>query len=292
MQFTSIFKYISLLVTYLLKYTFVFAIFLFYVTMKPNHLQKGFPFMNIKEIAKLAGVSVATVSRVINTPSAVSDKTRERVQKIMEEQNYKPNVFARGLNAKSTNTVGILCPEMNDINHAKVISILERLLRSHGFDCLLYCTGSYLPYSKKNLELLAAKQVAAILAVGSACDSENDKAAFRAVAQQIPVIVLNGLVSVPGVYNIFCDEERAVRDLTAELIRSGCRSLYFIEDNSTFSAHQKRSIFALSKHCASPQWTTFDGKIGVITLNYYIQPLADCKDSKINGTVATFNFPE
>ena len=199
--------------------------------------------MNIKEIAKLAGVSVATVSRVINTPSAVSDKTRERVQKIMEEQNYKPNVFARGLNAKSTNTVGILCPEMNDINHARVISILERLLRSHGFDCLLYCTGSYLPYTKKNLELLAAKQVAAILAVGSACDSENDKAAFRAVAQQIPVIVLNGLVSAPGVYNIFCDEERAVRDLTAELIRSGCRSLYFIEDNSTFSAHQKRTGF-------------------------------------------------
>ena len=53
--------------------------------------------------------------------------------------------------------------------------------------------------------------------------------------------------------------------------------------SSNFSAHQKRSIFALSKHCASPQWTTFDGKIGVITLNYYIQPLADCKDSKING---------
>lgn len=199
--------------------------------------------MNIKEIAKLAGVSVATVSRVINTPSSVSEKTRLRVQAVMMEQHYKPNVFARGLNAKSTDTIGILCPEMNDINHAKIVSMLERLLRGHGFDSLLCCTGEYLPYTKKTLDLLAAKQVAAILVIGSSSDSSANASAFQTVAQHIPIIVLNGYVDVPGVYNIFCDEEAAVYELVRELIEKGCRHLYFIEDNNTFSARQKHQGF-------------------------------------------------
>ena len=88
-------------------------------------------FMNIKDIARLSGVSVATVSRVINNQSAVSQKSREKVLAVMAENHFTPNIFARGLNSKSTKTIGILCPEMNDINHAKVVSILEHLLRSN-----------------------------------------------------------------------------------------------------------------------------------------------------------------
>ncbi len=199
--------------------------------------------MNIKEIAKLAGVSVATVSRVINNPAAVSEKSRTRVLEIMEEYHYKPNIFARGLNAKSTNTIGILCPEMNDINHAKVVSILEHLLRSNGFDSLLCCTGGYHPYTKKVVDLLAAKQVDAILAIGSSWDGASDLQAFQSIIPHIPVIVLNGYISAPGIYNISCDEESAIYELVGGLFQNGCRNIYFLEDNDTYSAYQKRIGF-------------------------------------------------
>lgn len=199
--------------------------------------------MNIKEIAKLAEVSVATVSRVINNPSSVSEKSRTRVLQVMEEYHYKPNIFARGLNAKSTNTIGILCPEMNDINHAKVVSILEHLLRSNGFDSLLCCTGGYHPYTKKIVDLLAAKQVDAILVIGSSWDGTDDLLAFQSVASHIPIIVLNGYINAPGIYNISCDEESAVYDLVGNLFRSGCRHIYYLEDNTTYSAYQKRTGF-------------------------------------------------
>jgi DNA-binding LacI/PurR family transcriptional regulator len=56
--------------------------------------------MNIKEIAQVAGVSVATVSRVLNHPETVAPKTRERILNIMNQMDYKPNWFARGLNFK------------------------------------------------------------------------------------------------------------------------------------------------------------------------------------------------
>ena len=63
--------------------------------------------MNIREIAQLAGVSVATVSRVINHSPKVSEESREKVLSVMEEYHYTPNVFAQGLNTNSIKTVGI-----------------------------------------------------------------------------------------------------------------------------------------------------------------------------------------
>ena len=61
--------------------------------------------MNIYDIAKLAGVSIATVSRVVNDSPKVSERTKAKVRAIMEEQNYTPNVFARGLGLNSMNTL-------------------------------------------------------------------------------------------------------------------------------------------------------------------------------------------
>ena len=66
--------------------------------------------MNIYDIAKLAGVSIATVSRVVNDSPRVSEKTKQKVRAVMEENNYTPNVFARGLGLDSMKTIGIVCP--------------------------------------------------------------------------------------------------------------------------------------------------------------------------------------
>ena len=70
--------------------------------------------MNIYDIAEKAGVSIATVSRVINGSDKVSDKTRARIMAIIEENNYTPNVFARGLSGDSINIIGILVPDIAD----------------------------------------------------------------------------------------------------------------------------------------------------------------------------------
>ena len=88
--------------------------------------------MNIYDIAKLAGVSIATVSRVVNDSPKVSEKTKAKVRKIMEENHYTPNVFARGMGLNSMNTVGIICPDVSDIYMANAVSYLENNLRKYG----------------------------------------------------------------------------------------------------------------------------------------------------------------
>ena len=81
--------------------------------------------MNIYDIAKLANVSIATVSRVVNNSPKVSPKTKEKVLAVMKENEYTPNAFARGLGLGSMKTVGIICPNIDDIYMAKAVSYLD-----------------------------------------------------------------------------------------------------------------------------------------------------------------------
>ena len=92
--------------------------------------------MNIYDIAELAGVSIATVSRVVNGSPRVSEQTRQKVLSVMEENNYTPNVFARGLGLDSMQIIGIICPDVSDSYMASSVAFLERRLRGYDYDCI------------------------------------------------------------------------------------------------------------------------------------------------------------
>ena len=98
--------------------------------------------MNIYDIAKLANVSIATVSRVVNNSPKVSPKTKEKGSCGYERKmNTRRMRFARGLGLGSMKTVGIICPNIDDIYMAKAVSYLEQNLHAHGYDCILGCSG-------------------------------------------------------------------------------------------------------------------------------------------------------
>lgn len=195
--------------------------------------------MNIYDIAKKAEVSAATVSRVINGSVSVSERSRKKVQKIMEEEGYIPNVFARGLILNSACTVGILCPVISDINHAVPVSHLERLLRQNGFDTLLACSMDYDEDKGPFLDLLLNKRVDAIICIGSTVKEAKEVSHFSEVAKQVPILIVNGLIQCENVYCVLCDEESATRDCVARLHERGCKDIAYIYDTLTFSGHQK-----------------------------------------------------
>ena len=115
--------------------------------------------MNIYDVSKRAGVSIATVSRVLNGNPNVSEKTRTKVLTVMAESGYTPNVFARGLGLGTMKTIGIMCSDSSDPYLANAIYHLERQLRSHGYDSLLCCTGTSLENKRIYFELLLSKRV-------------------------------------------------------------------------------------------------------------------------------------
>ena len=197
--------------------------------------------MNIYDIAKLAGVSIATVSRVVNDSPKVSDKTKEKVRKVMEENDYTPNVFARGLGLNSMNTVGLVCPDVADNYMAKAVAYLEKNLRGYGYDCILYCSGYDEEDKHQAVELILKKRIDALVLIGSnyAGNSEEENAYIKEVAADIPVFMINGYIDGENIYCTLADDYQATYDATEELIFAGKKRILFLSNSNSFSATQK-----------------------------------------------------
>lgn len=212
--------------------------------------------MNIYDIAKRSGVSIATVSRVLNGGKNVSAKTKEKVLAVMKEEGYTPNIFARGLGLNSIKIVGILCTDVSDIYYAKAVSLVESCLRAHGLDVLLCCTGNQLENKKKYLKLLLQKRVDAVVLIGSAFKEDTDNSHIEEAAKQVPVVIINGLVDLPGVICVLCDDKNAMMKNTSLLHSCGCERILYLYDILTYSGRQKLNGFregCLAFGCEHPE---------------------------------------
>jgi len=88
-------------------------------------MEGGMPRVNIYDISRHAGVSIATVSRVLNNSPHVSEETRRKVMKVIDGCGYVPNAFARGLGLNTMKTIGLLCPDAADPYLARALACLE-----------------------------------------------------------------------------------------------------------------------------------------------------------------------
>ncbi|MBP3544468.1 MAG: LacI family DNA-binding transcriptional regulator [Lachnospiraceae bacterium] len=208
--------------------------------------------MNIYDVSEKAGVSIATVSRVLNGNPNVSEQTRNKVLAVMEELGYTPNVFARGLGLNTMKTIGIMCTDSSDIYLANAVYYTEHELRSHDYDSILCCTGYDLENKKKSLELLLSKRVDAIIMVGSKFlePKPKDNAYIFAASKQVPIMLVNGYLEGPNIFCTLCDDFHAVHDITHSLIKSGRRNTLYLYTSNSYSGTRKREGFmkALSEN--------------------------------------------
>lgn len=199
--------------------------------------------MNIYDIAKMAGVSIATVSRVVNGSDKVSEKTKQRVLSVIEEAGYTPNVFAQGLGLNTMHTVGIMVPRINDMYMASAVSFLEENLHKNGYECILSCSGFDLERKQSHIQMLLSKRIDALILVGSTYAGNGASSVqtdyIREAAKEVPVFVINGLVEGENVYASVCDDRKAIYDVTRALINRGRKRILFLTDSQSYSAQQK-----------------------------------------------------
>lgn len=131
--------------------------------------------MNIKEIAKKANVSVATVSRVLNHPENVAPKTKERVLGIINELGYKPNWFARGLNFNKTNTIGLLIPNILNPAYVEIAKGAEDVANRKGYTTLLCITEGEVKKERKYIQTLIDRRIDGVILVSSLLEDEDIK---------------------------------------------------------------------------------------------------------------------
>lgn len=201
--------------------------------------------MNIYDISKKAGVSIATVSRVMNGSDKVSEKTRKKILDIMKETGYTPNAFARGLTFNTMSTIGLLCADCSDHFLATAISYLEKGFRANGYDCILCCTGYELATRQSYLKLLLSKKVDAVVLVGSTfieADRKDNQYLIDA-SEEVPVMSVNGYLDAPNIYCTLCDDSGAICDVTANLIQQGFTKTLFLYRSASYSGRKKLDGF-------------------------------------------------
>lgn len=199
--------------------------------------------LNIYDIAKKAGVSTATVSRVINGSKSVSVETRQKVSAIMLESGYAPNIFARGLMVNSMKTIGVMTIDVRDLYYARSIHSIENEARKLGYNVVLCNTGGDILEKKKYLKLLLQKRVDGIILIGSVFKEKADNQHITQAAAEVPVVMINGFLEGKNIYPIMCDDSDAVRSAAGYLVENGHGSIAYIYDVETFSSMEKLGGF-------------------------------------------------
>lgn len=201
--------------------------------------------MTIYDISKKAGVSIATVSRVLNGSDKVRPATRKKVMDIIEQYDYTPNAFARGMGLHSLRTIGILCADCSDMFLAKAVYYLEQELQANGYESLLCCTGYNLDIKKNYLNLILSKKVDAVILVGSNFigTTEEENQYIKDVSAQVPIMLLNASFDYPNVYSTLCDDYTTMFEATISMLDAGICDIFYLYNANSYSSIKKLNGF-------------------------------------------------
>lgn len=179
----------------------------------------------IYEVSKLAGVSLATVSRVMNNSGKVTVKTRQKVLKAIEELGYRPNSMAQSLASKRSNSVGVLIPELHGPFFGVMLSSVERELREAGKRVVITAGHSDERKEKDCIEfLLDSKCDALILHIYSV----SNRFIKDLSKGSVPIVLLNGFLPEIADRCISLDNEHGGYVATKSLLERGHRQIAYV----------------------------------------------------------------
>jgi len=179
----------------------------------------------LADVAKLAKVSTATVSRCLNSPEQVVGDTRVRVLKAVKSLGYTPNFGARVLAAKRTKTIGAIIPTMENAIFARGIQAFQEELREHGFTLLVASSSYQQSLEEEQIRTLTARGADALLLIGH-CRSPEVYSFLK--TRKVPVLVAWVYQAENPQVSIGFDNRKAMGDLAREVIRLGHRRISYV----------------------------------------------------------------
>lgn len=200
--------------------------------------------VTIKDVARMAGISISTVSRVVNNSKPVSSEIRDKVLKIIEETGYVPNPVARSLVMKKSQLIGVLVPDISNLFISELLNGIEEICKMYGYDVLLCNTYGETDEELKYINLLRSKQVAGVVFVSW----KIEKLCVDLLAEsKIPCAYIAKNAQDFDIYSVCIDHKKATYDMTKHLIAKGHERIAFfrssvddsIEDSQRLKGYKK-----------------------------------------------------
>ncbi|MDI3548293.1 MAG: LacI family transcriptional regulator [Halanaerobiales bacterium] len=181
--------------------------------------------VTIKDIAERAGVSIATVSRVLNDSKPVSPELKRRVLKIIKETEYKPNALARGLIKNQTGLIGVIIPDIGNQTFASLIKGIEGVADQNKFDIIVSNSHGEVEKELEIFDVFREKQLDGIIFSGVVF-SEKHRQFFE--KYKIPIVIVSQNFPQVELPSVTIDNFRAAYDATTYLIKLGHKRIAMI----------------------------------------------------------------
>ena len=188
----------------------------------------------IKDVARVAGVSFATVSRVINNSKPVDEPTRTRVLQAVAELRYMPNTLARGLQTRQTYSLGVMLPEIGTSIMAQIVGGIESYARQRGYTILLMTTSTDPTRELECLSMMRQQQVDGVIWVAAMFTPLHEEWLRH---HELRIVALGQDFSAHGLPSLIVDNHRAAYEATRHLLSRGHRKIAMIAGKS-----QDRSV--------------------------------------------------
>lgn len=190
--------------------------------------------ITINDIAKKAGVSRSTVSRVINKKGYVSKDTLDKVEKAIKEYEFSPSATARSLSKKDTNTIGVIIPEADNAFFGEILKGISQVVDENDMTLIFCNTDNNTEKQEKALNMLKSQRVKGLI-LTPVNDYSDDKSAKKLQRQldslKIPIVILDRPIEKSQLDGVFFENFGSTYAATEVLIKEGHKNIGIITGN-------------------------------------------------------------
>lgn len=171
--------------------------------------------VTIKDVAKKAGVSIASVSRVINDSKPVTPETKEKILKVIKETGYKPNAMARGLKKNESGLIGLITPDMENGTFAELVKGIESVIEKNSMNLIVSNSKGEIERELKELHIFKEQQLDGIIFSGVKFTKEHKEYFDR---YKVPTVVVSQKFPGSGLSYVDIDNLKAANEAVKYLI--------------------------------------------------------------------------
>ncbi|MDW0116215.1 LacI family DNA-binding transcriptional regulator [Sporosarcina thermotolerans] len=194
--------------------------------------------VTIKDVAKYAGVSPSTVSRVLNNYLHIKPDKRQKVEEAIKELNFEPNEIARSLITNKSKTIGLVVDDISNPFFSETSKVIILKARQLGYEILIYDTSGEEDL-KKTLKFLLSRNLSGII-VGSV--SRYDQNFEELVGESIPVVYFNRKPEKSNFFSVTMDNKKGSKMTISHLIQKGHSRIAFIGGPFEYSTYYDRYL--------------------------------------------------
>lgn len=234
--------------------------------------------LTILDIAKLSGVGKSTVSRFFNN-GYVSNEVREKIQSVIDEQGYAPNLFARGIKTKNNKFIGVIVPCFDSATTSTILMNLDTKLREEGYIPLIINTNHNIELEKANLDNLWRLNVEGIIVLATQITPEHKNFVKRT---QLPTLFVGQICS--NGYSIINNENEAGKKIGKRVLKANLKKILYIgvdEKDITVGVTRREAVFKILRKSLDIEITEIKSdfsleKTEILVEEYLKNNIPDC----------------